>query len=309
MPEAALAQLAALVGSLREAVLVEDEQRRVLLTNAEFCRLFGIPAPPAALVGMDCAAAAEQSAQLFADPRDFLARVDAILAARQTVAGEELALADGRTFERDFIPTLEGSPGGGHLWVYRDITARRREAEALREQARVARESNEAKGSFLATMSHEIRTPMNAILGMTELAMDAAQTAELREQLHVVRTNAEHLLHLIDDILDMSKIEAGHMTIAQVGCFIADVCEAVADAVGPRAFARNVRFLCDVDPAIPPMLVGDPHRLRQVLLNLAGNAVKFTHTGRILVARRGNELSGHRRLSLPHLADAAASPV
>jgi protein-histidine pros-kinase len=283
MPEAALSQLRALVGSLREAVLVEDEERRVLLTNAEFCRLFGISAPPEALIGMDCAAAADQSAALFVDPSAWLSRVAEILAGRHTVAAEELTLADGRTFERDFIPAHEGDPRGGHLWVYRDITARKREAEALREQARTARESNDAKGSFLATMSHEIRTPMNAILGMTELAMDAAVSAEQREQLHVVRTNAEHLLHLIDDILDMSKIEAGHMTMAQVGCFIADVCEAVSDAVAPRAFARNVRFLCDVAPDMPPMLVGDPHRLRQVLLNLAGNAVKFTHTGRILV--------------------------
>ena len=278
MPATSLGHLRALIGSLRDAVLVEDARGRVVLVNEPFLRLVG-----EAELGAEGIGVASRLARGTRDGPAFLSRWRDVVTSGAPVIAEPIALLDGRTLERDFIPAPPGDSCGGRVWVYRDLTERSRESEALREQARAAERSNEAKGAFLATMSHEIRTPMNAILGMTELAMDASVTAEQRDQLHIVRTNADHLLHLIDDILDVSKIEAGQMSLAQVGCFVSDVCESVADAIAPRVFARNVRFVCDVDPAIPTMLVGDPHRLRQVLLNLAGNAAKFTHSGRIML--------------------------
>lgn len=129
-------RLAVLIGSLREAILLEDERRRIELVNQAFCDLFAIPAPPAALIGADCSQAAKQSAPLFADPAGFIAGVSALLAARLPVTGEVLTMADGRVLERDYIPIFIDDVYRGHLWKYRDISARVRDAQRQRAESR-----------------------------------------------------------------------------------------------------------------------------------------------------------------------------
>ncbi len=159
-------------------------------------------------------------------------------------------------------------------------------ADALRiSEARIrsamdlAEAANQAKSEFLANMSHEIRTPMTAILGYSDLLMDPGQTDEQRTQIiSIVRRNGTHLLELINDILDISKIEAGRMTMEQVPCSTARVCEEVHSLMHGRAVAKGIEFNMSCDPE-PPIILTDPLRLRQVLLNLVGNAIKFTNTG------------------------------
>lgn len=129
-------RLAVLIGSLQEALLLEDERRRIEIVNQAFCDLFAIPAPPAALIGADCSQAAEQSAPLFADPAGFVHRVSDLLAAKAPVTGEIIAMADGRVVERDYIPIFIDDDYRGHLWKYRDITARVRETERQRAESR-----------------------------------------------------------------------------------------------------------------------------------------------------------------------------
>ncbi|MDO8699113.1 MAG: PAS domain S-box protein, partial [Rhodoferax sp.] len=171
----------------------------------------------------------------------------------------------------------------GSVWMFDDVTAERTAAELMRQAKELAEDATRMKSDFLANMSHEIRTPMNAIIGMSHLALQTELNAKQRNYMEKVDSAARNLLGIINDILDFSKIEAGKMRFEVVEFHLEDVMENLADLSVAKAQDKGLELLFDVGAEVPTALVGDPLRLGQVLVNLVGNAIKFTDHGEITV--------------------------
>lgn len=167
--------------------------------------------------------------------------------------------------------------------AFRDLTSLKIASDRAERARQLAEEANRAKSLFLANMSHEIRTPMNGIIGMAELAWRSSKDDEQREQLAVVRSCAQQLLSLVNDVLDLSKIEAGRMQVDAVSFSPSDLAAKVIATYQPVAQRKQLKLALEVDPIVPDQLVSDPLRLRQILNNLVDNALKFTMSGEVIV--------------------------
>jgi PAS domain S-box-containing protein len=225
--------------------------------------------------------------------------------------GEPKPLTDGtRTYDQKIASpngarwiawrevTLRGDNGSETQSVGRDITDRVEAERALGEARDLADTANRAKSRFLAAVSHEIRTPLNGILGMADLLRDTTLSAEQAAYLKAVKTSGETLLTLIDEILDFSKIEAGRLDLAARPFALEPFVEEAVELLGPRGQAKGLEVCCYVDERLPAHVVGDAARLRQVLFNLAGNAIKFTEHGGVSIIVEPAEQAGEIAISV-----------
>ncbi|MGL5138083.1 MAG: histidine kinase dimerization/phospho-acceptor domain-containing protein, partial [Beijerinckiaceae bacterium] len=211
---------------------------------------------------------------------------DQLLGTRFTLGEGEARLIGENRWSAQGEDTLHGADGERCLsWSV--IPVRDREGRVVERFAvgrdvserRRAEAANEAKSRFLATVSHEVRTPLNGVLGMADLLLDTSMSAEQITYVRAVKTSGEALLTLIDEILDFSRIEAGKAEIAEDEFDIRQVVEGVVELLAPRAQGKGLEIALSIDPTTPRRVLGDGARLRQILLNLAGNAVKFTESG------------------------------
>jgi signal transduction histidine kinase/CheY-like chemotaxis protein/GAF domain-containing protein len=192
---------------------------------------------------------------------------------------------------------------GAAVVINRDLSRRLRTEDELRRTMRVADDANRAKSEFLSTVSHEIRTPLNVVIGMTQLLRESRLSSEQHEFARSVQANAEMLVQMVGDLLDSFKIEAGQVDIESIPFDARDVVEVAGEILAVRADVKDLDFSVTVDPEVPPLVTGDPNRLRQILLNLIGNAIKFTASGAVAVDARSRPLDDGRLELVVAVAD------
>ena len=275
-----------LMSNLGKGILVEDENHAVVLVNRQFCNLFQIPVQPHEMIGVNCLDSLQQSLALFKDAEKVKNDIFSMIGKQEPLIGQEVVLKDGRILERDYVPIIIENTFKGQLWSYTDVTQNRQLQKSLVDTKNRAIASEKAKSAFLSNMSHEIRTPMNAIMGLAE---QLSMTQLNEQQLYFVKniSDAAHgLLGIINDILDLSKIEAGKMNIEKEIVSLNDINKSVENILRPKAEEKGISFETDFDPTIDPNLFADEVRIRQVLINIVGNAIKFTNSGSITLSSK-----------------------
>jgi len=400
--EASTRRLSTTIANFQEGVLLEDENRRVVLANEAFCRMLQLEVTPDYLVGMETETLMAATQANTNAEQGWLTGRNGVTLKQNAVIGELLPRKNGQVFQRDFIPIFSDDTPLGYLWKFQDVTEQKDAEEALKrreekyrriieqmklglvetdlnnqvvfvnpvfcdmlgfssadilaqdllrplliqeispivhegedayelsalskdgsrkwllvsrapvyddEKQRVgtiritldithqkklenklrkakdqAEDSSRAKELFLANMSHEIRTPMNAILGMSQLLAKTPLSPEQDDYLQAITTSGENLLVIINDILDLSKIEAGQLQVEKIGFNVEQLVTQIEKTLLYKAEEQGLSFVTTVASQLPPVLLGDPYRITQVLLNLAGNAIKFTERGQVSIA-------------------------
>ncbi len=284
--ESALAQerylLNTLMDNLPDSIYFKDLQSHFLRVNQALAHRHGIKEPLEAVGKSDFDYfLPEHAQQAYADEQRIIRTGEPLMD-----VVEKETWSDGReTWASTTKMPLRNEQGEtvGTFGVSRDITVRKQAEVALQKAKEAAEAANRAKSEFLANMSHEIRTPMNGVIGMTELALDTELTREQRDYLNMAKLSAESLLSVINDILDFSKIEARKLELESVTFQLHDKVGDTVKALALRAQQKGLELACHIPPEVPLSLVGDPGRLRQVLVNLVGNAIKFTERGEVVV--------------------------
>ncbi len=269
--------------TIAEALLVLDSSGNIVLANSAFAKLTGMP--PESLLGK----AAQELPWFVDDQQSTHVWEDSLFKAvptRHNKIGFSDASGQVRTFIVNCSPVFAAdNKVGGVLISMDDVTQLEEQEILLRESMKVAEEASQAKSTFLSNMSHEIRTPMTAILGFTEVMRRNNKTSESERlgYLNTISNSGQHLLELINDVLDLSKVESGAMEVELLPCHCASIAQDVVRVMQSKADEKNIGLSLQVLTAFPDLIVADPSRLRQVITNLVGNAIKFTESGEVLI--------------------------
>ena len=275
-------RLTMLMEHIPDSIYFKDRSGRFMLVNSYMARIFNLSSPHDAVGKSDFDFFTKDHAQPAYDDEQGIMRSGLPVINKE----ERETWPDGRvTWVSTTKLPLRDEAGEvvGTVGISRDITERMHAIEALELAKAAADQANLAKSQFLANMSHEIRTPMSAIVGMTELLIDCGLTPEQREFAEIIQKAGNSLLAMISDILDFSKIEAGKLGLESIPFDLSLALEDVSELHAPNAEARGLELIHRLAPGTPVRVVGDPGRLRQVLNNLVGNAIKFTPSGHILI--------------------------
>ena len=278
--------LNALIQNSPLGILVVDSEQKVQLCNSAFEKLFEYTREQ--VIG-------KPITSLFAD-------VELLLDAHRLALDEtpinrvaRLLRKDGSFLDVELhaVGLMVNGKLLGSLGIYQDISARKRAEEQMQRAKEAAEEASQAKSEFLANMSHEIRTPLNGVMGMTDLALDTELTQEQREYLDTVKMSADSLLIVINDILDFSKIEAGKVDLDMADFDLRHNLEGLLKTLALRADEKGLELLCEIGPEVPSTVNGDSSRLDQIIVNLIGNAIKFTHEGEVALKVQLERIEGH----------------
>ena len=271
-----------LMDNLPDVIYFKDRESRFTRINKALVRSFGMSAPAQAVGKTDFDFFTEEHA------REFHREEEEIIRTGQPLVGKEEKeiWRDGHVSWASTTKMPLRDANGvivGTFGVSRDITQRKQTEAELRRAKEAAEAASRAKSEFLANMSHEIRTPMNGIIGMTELALDTSLSSEQREYLTMVKDSSTALLTLLNDILDFSKIEAGKLSLDPTEFNLLDLLAISLQQIAVRANQKGIEIAWGAKPEVPERVLGDAGRLRQVIVNLVGNAIKFTEQGEVVV--------------------------
>ena len=280
--------LRTVIDNLPSPIFVKDAQSRFVLVNTTLARLLGASEPEQI--------AGKTDMDFF--PKELADRYRAvdqtIIQSGETLVDHEETIVD-QTGRSMVVSTakvpLRDNRGGviGLVGISHDITERKRNEGLVKEAKESAEAANRAKSEFLARMSHEIRTPMNSICGMADLLWQTSLTPQQREYVRIFRTNTDRLLRLINDILDLSKVEADTLSLVRIDFDLNQVAEQTLEALATPAHQKGLELTCDIARDVPATLIGDPERLQQILVNLIGNAIKFTQSGEVVLRVQRNK--------------------
>ena len=285
--------LRTLMDSLPDLIYVKDTASRYVTVNRSLLELWGIASMESVIGRTAFDFVPEDLASRYSSEDHEVLRQD-----RAVIDCEEPVLTptgERRVYSVTKVPLHD--PLGqvsGLVGIDRDITQRKRTEEELRKARIAADTANQAKSDFLANMSHEIRTPLNAIIGITDLLLAGEVARGQREYLEIVRDSGESLMILINDILDFSRIEAGQLHLESLAFNLPEALGGVMKALAMHAHTKGIELACDIDSSAPEVIFGDRNRLRQIITNLIGNAIKFTPAGEVVLrVRQIAETSDH----------------
>ena len=267
--------------STADGLLVVNSEGLAVAYNQKFLDMWGIPE---SLRHSDSDSELLRcAAGQLKNPEHFLRNVRELYQNQEAKSDDVLEFQDGRVFERHSEPQRVKGKGVGRVWGFRDVTEQRRAHGELERAKKAAEAASLAKSEFLANMSHEIRTPMNGVLGMTQLALHTADPAERKDYLEMAMASGEGLLRVINDVLDFSKLEANKLVLSPADFSLRECVADSVRSVAAQAHDKGLELVWETDEEVPDGLAGDSERLRQILVNLTGNAIKFTEAGQVSV--------------------------